>query len=441
VAEILAQAERAEVQFVDLQFNDLLGAAKSVVIPAGQLGECLERGKWFDGSALEGAARLAETDLILRPDPSTWALLPWEREGPHRTARLICDILTPEGEPFAADPRGVLRRALQAAAQRGLTYCAAAEMEFFLFREPERAASIPLHPQDQVSYFDLGPDAGTLTREEIVQHLAALGVDVASSHHEVAPGQHEIDLAAAPALQAADWIMTTKFVARAVARRRGLRATFMPKPLKGAAGSGLHLHQSLLRTADGSNALWDPADPYRLSPLARQFLAGQLAHARALCAVLAPTVNSYKRLGTGYEAPVHICWAHLNRAALIRVPQLGRRAPQMAVLELRCADPSGNPYLALAAMLQAGLDGIEQGLEPPPPAEEVLLSGGGAPARTVEVLPASLGEALEELAWDPVVRGALGEPVYERLMQAREQEWEAYCQEVTPWELARYFDS
>jgi glutamine synthetase len=432
-----------------------------VVLPATQLRETIEFGHWFDGSSLEGAARMMETDLLLRPDLSTWSVLPWKGPGGEGTARVLCDIRTPEGSAFPVDPRAVLGRAVEVAADLGYSYHVASEVEFYLFNasaaRPSAAGPLAGRPADYRGYFDLATEWDSQTRQEMVRALDHLGVPVEASHHEIGPGQHEIDLPLLPAITAADAIVSCKYVAKSLARRRGLQATFMPKPLPDAAGSGLHLHQVLL-DAGGRDAFADPADRHGLSGDGRAFIAGQLAHVRALCAVLAPTVNSYKRIGRGFDAPSHLTWGHTDPLAVIRVPRAslrrgGRPDPQVAPgpsparvppaalrLELRCADPACNPYLALAAALAAGLDGIRRQMKPPRPAGPARVS---APAEEshVDVLPASLSEAIQELAWDPVVREALGAPVYERLLTAKEQEWQDYRSQVSAWELERYFES
>ncbi len=473
--DVLAQVKRGPIRFIELHFTDVAGAIKSVVLPAGQLRETLDYGHWFDGSSLEGAARLMESDLILRPDLSTWSVLPWSEASGDRTARLICDVETPDGTPFPADPRAVLRRAIQDAGERGLRYLVAPEVEFFLFRagagEVQAAAQIvAAGPADSAGYFDAAARQGERVRDEMIQTLGALGVPVAASHHEIGPGQQEIDLPLLPALAAADAIVTCKFIAKAVARRFGLVATFMPKPLAGAAGSGLHLHQVLLDEA-GACVLQDAGDQHGLSQQGRSFLAGQLAHGRAMCAVLAPTVNSYKRLGHGFDAPGSLAWSHSNPLAAIHVVRAAmggapagsrgrggggfpRRLAVAAPLdetahawsgvdalrvELRCADPSCNPYLALAVALAAGLDGIRRGLSAPAPLNDTGADHAPDEAH-LEVLPASLGEAIGELEWDPVVRDALGAPVYERFLAAKEREWQEYRRQISTWELERYFE-
>jgi len=436
-SEIIAQIERLGVEAIHLQFTDIPGAIKSVTIPARRVRACLADGVWFDGSAVEGAARLVECDLYLRPDLATFAVLPWEQPP---AARLICDLVLPDGSPFGADPRAALRAVLAEAAEAGLGYRVSGEVEFFLFEEQEGQLlnGQPPAPIDRRGYFEAGSSRAAKLCEAISQALAAFRVDVVMAHHEVAPGQHEVDLGELGALEAADALVTVKWALRASARREGLMASFMPKPLEEASGSGLHLHQLLVERASGANALVDPADDYRLSATGRHFIAGQLAHARGMCAVLAPLVNSYKRLTGGREAPAQVTWARSNRGAFIRVPE-PRSLPGMRV-ELRAADPSCNPYLALAVMLKAGLDGIANQLSLPPPREEPGQPGarqrpgdeGGDP------LPGSLDEALEELDWDPVVRAALGQPIFERFLAAKAEEWLAYRRHISQWELQRY---
>lgn len=435
VARILGDVSAGRCQFVELQFTDVGGALKGVALPASQVREVLEFGHWFDGSALEGNARLAETDLRLWLDPRTWAVVPWSPAP--GMARAICTIRTPDGESYPADPRSVLERAVEAAAEAGLRVDVAVEIEFFVFRaRPDGSRS----PIDRAGFFDTAGDLGGGFREEVARALEALGVPVEGTHHELAPGQHEIDLPAMPALVAADAIVTVKYAVKALARRRGFHATFMPKPLEGVAGSGLHFHQSV-RRADGGDVFADELDEHGLSATARRWIGGQLAHARAACAVLAPQVNSYKRLGRGHDAPSAIAWSRRDQAAMLHVtrPIPSRRGPggsRPVRVEIRNADPSCNPYLAVAVAIASGLDGIREGLEPPPP-----LVAGDAQALAAEALPVSLGEALTELAWDGVVRDALGSHVHDRLVTASEQEWQAYKSHVTPWEVARAFDA
>jgi glutamine synthetase len=425
--------------FVECQFTDVAGAVKSVVLPAVQMEETLRFGHWFDGSAMEGDARSMETDLLLRPDLSSWGALPWTGPDGQRTARVTCDVLTTDGQPFPADPRGVLRRAVQEAVAEGLRYNVAAAVQFYLFRPAGAGGSVPLDRGGALDPAGGGPGAGI--GEEVVNALEALGVPAAATSHAAGPGQYEVVLPRLPALTAADAVLVCKFAVRTVAQRRGLRSTFMPVPVAGAPGSALRLRQSVAR-AGGEDALGDATAEWELSPAGRAFLAGQLSHLRALCAVSAPTVNSYKRLGGDGGGPRFRAWSRSGPLAAIRLPRRRHRdEPLPLEIELRCADPACNPYLALAAALAGGLDGLRQGLAPPPP----LAAGGSdrpAGARTaLEPLPSSLGEALADLEWDGPLREALGPPVYERLALAKAREWETYQRQISPWELDRYFES
>jgi glutamine synthetase len=426
------------VEFVNLQFTDIVGIVKSVTIPVSELDVALERGMWFDGSSVEGFARIAESDMYLVPDVTTYAVIPWGREaGP--TARLICDVHRPDGQAFGGDPRYVLRRAMEEAADLGLTYCCGPEPEFFLFRPDGDGQLIP-QPHDQGGYFDSSTDRGVEVRKEMARALAAFGIQVEASHHEVATGQHEIDFRYTDALRAADNVGTFKVTLKEIARQHGLHATFMPKPVAGISGSGMHVHQSLVWMASGENAFADPGGEYGLSELARHFVAGQLAHARGMCAVLAPLVNSYKRLVPGYEAPVYVSWGQINRSALIRVPQVQADRPESTRLELRCPDPSCNPYLAFAVMLSAGLDGIKRRLEVPAISNQDLyhLDNEWRLAHGLKTLPGSLGQALKEMERDPLVRETLGDHIFERFVEAKSMEWQEYCRQVSQWELERY---
>ncbi|MGQ9600303.1 MAG: type I glutamate--ammonia ligase [Anaerolineae bacterium] len=436
--ELLDKVTKEGIEFISLQFTDIVGIVKSVTIPISELETALDRGIWFDGSSIEGFARIAESDMYLVPDLETYAVIPWHHDY-GLTARFICDVYTPDGRPFEGDPRYVLKQALHEAATRGWIYNIGPEPEFFLFKRDGDGRAVP-NPQDQGGYFDLSTDRGIEVRKEMSKALAAFGIRVEASHHEVAFGQHEIDFRFTEALRAADNVVTFKLALKEVARQHGLHATFMPKPIAGINGSGMHAHQSLFSIATGQNVFADPQDELGLSPLARQFIAGQLAHARGMCAILAPLVNSYKRLVPGYEAPVYISWGQINRSALIRVPQVTLDRPQSTRIELRCPDPSCNPYLAFAVMLRAGLDGIERGLEPPPISNEDLyhLNGAERKARNLATLPGSLGEALEELKRDALVRETLGEHLFERFIEAKTIEWQEYCTHVSAWELERF---
>jgi len=431
-----ALIREAKVQFINLQFSDIVGIVKQVTIPSHQWPQAVKHGIWFDGSSIEGFARIAESDMFLKPDLSTFAVIPWERED-LVTARVICDVYTPEGEPFEGDPRYVLKRALAKAEEMGYVYNTGPELEFFLFRRDENGLPMP-RPHDHAGYFDVSTDLAQNVRRQMVEALHAFGIEAEAAHHEVAIGQHEIDFHYSPALQAADNTVTFRIVLKAIAQRNGLFASFMPKPIAGINGSGMHTHQSLMRVDTGENAFYDADDEYGLSEQAKQFIAGQLAHARGMAAVIAPLVNSYKRLVPGYEAPVYISWARINRSALIRVPQISPGRPEATRLELRCPDPSCNPYLAFAVMLHAGLDGIRQSLTPPPPSEEDLYELDETERSSLETLPSSLGEALEELKRDEVVQEALGPHVYHRYLLAKTQEWNEYRLSVSQWELDRY---
>jgi glutamine synthetase len=437
--DALIERARADgVQFVSLQFTDVLGATKSATLPIARLNEALEQGVWFDGSSIEGFARIQESDMFLRPDPTTYRVLPWSSPE-HRRARLLCDVYRPDGIPFPGDPRYVLRRAVGGAAELGYRFNTGPELEFFIFKADGAPRPVP---HDVVGYFDFSPrDLAQYVRSEIVLALQALGMEVEMSHHEVAPGQHEIDFRYADALTSADNAITLRYAVKAIAHAQGVYATFMPKPVFGINGSGMHTHQSLT-DLQGNNLFYDPEDRYRLSRLAYHFIAGQLAHARALAAVVAPTVNSYKRLVPGYEAPVYVCWAQINRSALIRIPRFTAGQGSAARAELRCPDPSCNPYLAFAVMLAAGLDGIRRQLEPPPPVEEDVyeLSPQDLKARGIPTLPGTLTEALDELLKDEVICNALGEAMLEAFLRVKGAEWDEYRVQVSDWEVKRYFE-
>jgi len=439
VQQTLKRVEEDQVRFVDLQFTDVVGIVKSVTIPVSQLQAAIEHGKWFDGSSIEGFARIAESDMYLIPDLTTYAVMPWHRSGDPRTARIISWVYNPNGELFPGDPRAVLMRAMKEALKMGLNFNAGPELEFFLFQRDESGRILPL-PHDQAGYFDLSTDLAYSVRKEMVDDLEAMGIQVETSHHEVAAGQHEIDFEYANAITAADNAVTFRYMLKAAAQRHGLYATFMPKPFYGINGSGMHTHMSLASVTDGRNLFHDSSDEYGLSQLAKHFIAGLLAHARGMSAVVAPLVNSYKRLVPGYEAPVYISWARINRSALVRVPRISRGRPSSTRVELRCPDPSCNPYLAFAVMLAAGLDGIKNELPLPPPVEEDLFHFDEAAMakHSVGTLPGSLAEALDELERDEVVREALGEHVFDWFLEAKRQEWDDYRKQVSQWEIDRY---
>ena len=448
LAAVLKTAEERNLRFVSLQFTDIVGQVKSVQVPMHQLEEAVEHGKWFDGSSIEGFARIAESDMFLVPDLATFAPIPWElgfdpsgKPIPTGAARVICDVFTPDGEPFPGDPRWVLRRQLEKVRKLGYVFNTGPELEFFLLKRSDHA--VGALPHDAAGYFDLSSDLGTDVRKEMMNDLEAFGIKVETAHHEVAAGQHEIDFEYADALRTADNAVTFKTTLKAVAARKGLYATFMPKPFFGINGSGMHVHQSLWDIKKARNAFADASDPYGLSTMARSYIAGTLAHARGMISVLAPLVNSYKRLVPGYEAPVYIGWARINRSALVRIPQISKGQLNSTRIELRCPDPAANPYLAFACMLAAGLDGVERKLTPPDPVEENLYHFDAAKleSRKIRQLPGTLREAVDELAADPVIADALGEHVFERFVEAKTEEWDAYRMQVTSWEVERYLEA
>ena len=436
--EILEIVKAQSVQFIDLQFTDIFGVTKSVTITPNDLDEALDRGLWFDGSSIQGFARIQESDMFLQPDPVTFRILPWTVDDPHGSrARIICDVYNPDGTPFEGDPRYALKRAVAHAAEMGYIFNTGPELEFFLFRANGTGAV----PHDVGGYFDFSPnDEAQLVRSDITQALQALKIHVEMAHHEVAIGQHEIDFRYENALHTADNAITFKYTVKGIAVKHGLMATFMPKPVFGINGSGMHVHQSLADIKTGSTKMYDANGQFSLSKAAQQFVAGQLSHARALAAVVAPTVNSYKRLTPGYEAPVYVCWAQRNRSALVRVPRYSVGREQATRVELRFPDPSSNPYLAFAVMLEAGLEGITKGMEPPAPVTDDVFhwSQEEREAHGVDVLPGTLEEALNELAKDDLVRGALGEHIYQAYDRAKRAEWDAYRIHVSDWEIDRY---
>ncbi len=440
--DLLKRAKEDRVQFVSLQFTDVTGAVKSVDLPVRNLEDALTDGVWFDGSSVEGFARIQESDMRLIPDPNTYAILPWSPED-RRRARVFCDIYTPEGKPFEGDPRGTLKRMLAKLAERGWTYNIGPEPEFFLFKGTNGRGVHPV-PHDVGGYFDFSSfDEAVIVRTELMEALMTMGLEVEVGHHEVALGQHEIDFRYADALKAADNVLTLKYTVKAIAAQHGLIASFMPKPIFGINGSGMHCHQSLF-DRQGNNLFFDPNDEMKLSSIGRSFIAGQLAHARALAALVAPTVNSYKRLVPGYEAPVYIGWAQINRSALIRIPRYTEGRDKSMRAELRFPDPSSNPYLAFTGMLAAALDGIDRGLTPPPPLNNVNLYHLEKEERQrlgVGELPGSLAEALRELEQDEVLKQALGPVTYEAFMRAKKEEWEEFRLRVTDYEIERYLET
>jgi glutamine synthetase len=432
--DIIDLAEAHNVRFLRLMFTDILGVNKNVEVPASQFGKALDGDIMFDGSSIEGFVRIEESDMLLAPDLSTFKVFPGGNSE-SRVARLICDVRTPDGKPFSGDPRGALRRQVDRAATLGYTMNAGMEAEFFMFKlGPDGAPTTATH--DAASYFDLAPvDLGEDARRAIVDVLEQMGFEIEAAHHEVAHGQHEIDFRYADALTTADNLATFRFVVRHVAKQFGLHASFMPKPIFGQNGSGMHTHQSLF--SSGKNAFFDPKGQFEMSEIAHQYIGGLLTHARAMSAITNPLVNSYKRLVPGYEAPVNVAWSMHNRSPLIRVP--ARRGTGTRV-ELRSPDPSANPYLALAVMLAAGLDGIETQASSREPVNENIWEMSFREKRRLRIddLPHDLNEACDELEKDAVITGALGEHIAKHFLAAKRQEWRDYITQVSAWELDQY---
>ncbi len=432
--DVLGILERANVRFLRLQFSDIMGVVKNVEVPSSQFEKALEGDIMFDGSSIEGFVRIEESDMILKPDLDTFVVHPWG-DPDNRVGRLICDVYTADEEPFKGDPRYVLRQQVRAAAEMGYQMMAGAEAEFFLFHRTEDGAPTRT-THDAGGYFDLGPvDLGEVARRDIVNMLTALGLEVEAAHHEVAQGQHEIDFKYEDVLTTADHLSTFKFVVRNMAVRHGLHATFMPKPIFGQNGSGMHTHQSLF--AGDENAFHGADDPDGLSQVMRWYVGGLLKHARGFCAVTNPLVNSYKRLVPGYEAPVNVAWSHRNRSPMIRIP--ARRGKGTRV-ELRMPDPAANPYLALAVQLAAGLDGIRNEIDPPDPVDKNIFELTVRERRRYKIqsLPRDLGEAVVEFRKSKLMKDTLGEHIYEHYLAAKELEWQEYIAQVHDWEIDRY---
>jgi glutamine synthetase len=431
---VLQEAKDSNVKFIRLWFTDILGTLKSFAITVDELEDALDGGMGFDGSSITGYQDIEESDMIAMPDPSTFKTIPWSpQEAP--TARMICDVRTPDGDPYVGDPRHVLRRALERASEMGFdNFFCGPELEYFYFRN-----SNGTEPLDYGGYFDLTTlDAATSLRRETVMALQELGIDVEYSHHEVGISQHEIDLRFDDALTMADKVQTYKTVVKEIATKHGVYATFMPKPIRDQNGSGMHTHQSLF--SGDSNAFFDSNDQYFLSDTAKQFIAGQLRHAREISIIFAQFVNSYKRLVPGYEAPVYIAWSRRNRSALVRVPLYHPGKEKATRAELRCPDPAANIYLCFAALLHAGLEGIEKGYELPEPMERNLyhLSHEEREKLGIQSLPADLGEAIFEAENSELLYKALGEHVFTRLLELKRAEFEDYRVQVTPYEIQKY---
>jgi len=436
--DVKAIVEERDIRFIRFWFTDILGQLKSFSINSAELEDAFQGGMGFDGSSITGFNPIEESDMIAMPDPSTFAILPWRPEE-NGVGRLFCDIQVPGGEPYEGDPRWIMRRALKRAEELGFDdFFIGPELEFFYFKSDRPANGVP-EVLDEGGYFDLTTlDAGSDVRRDTVLALEQLGIHVEYTHHEVGPSQHEVDMRYKSALEMSDDCMTYRIVVKEYAMRYGWHATFMPKPLFGENGSGMHVHQSLWR--DGKNAFFDPDDQYYLSDVAKAFIAGQLRHAREIAPLFAQWVNSYKRLVPGYEAPVYLAWSRRNRSALIRVPLYHPGKEAATRVELRCPDPACNPYLCFAAMLHAGLEGIERGYELPEPMEQNLyhLSPEERVQRGIEQLPDSLGEAIEIAAESELVLRILGEHTFKRFIEIKREEWEEYRAQVTPWEIERY---
>ena len=436
--DVKAIVEDNDIRFIRFWFTDILGQLKSFSINAAELDDAFEGGMGFDGSSITGFNAIEESDMIAQPDPSTFDILPWRPED-KGVGRMFCDILTPSREPYEGDPRYVMRRTLERARAMGFdTFNVGPELEYFYFRSARPESGTP-EILDEGGYFDLTTlDAGSDVRRDTVLALEQLGIHVEYTHHEVGPSQHEIDMRYSDALKMADDTMTYRITVKEYAQRYGWHATFMPKPLFGENGSGMHTHQSLFN--DGGNAFYDADDTYFLSPVGKAFIAGQLKHAREICSVFAQWVNSYKRLVPGYEAPVYCAWSRRNRSALVRVPLYHPGKEQATRAEIRCPDPACNPYLTFAALLAAGLEGIEKGYELPEPMEKNLyhLSPDDRRRLGIEQLPETLGEAIELTAESELVLRTFGEHIFNRYVEIKRQEWEDYRVQVSEWEIDRY---
>lgn len=439
---LLAQVKADGVKFISLQFTDVTGAVKSVDIPVHRLEVALDDGIWFDGSSVQGFARIQESDMRLVIDKNTYSVLPWSADE-RRRGRVFCDIFQPDGNPFPGDPRGTLKHILNQIDERGWTLNIGPEPEFFLFKRNGPDSIHPV-PHDVGGYFDFSAsDEALRVRAELMDALATMGLQIEMGHHEVALGQHEIDFRYTNAVEAADNILTMKYTVKAIAAKHGLIASFMPKPIFGMNGSGMHCHQSLFDN-EGNNLFYNPEDEFHLSEIAYGYIAGQLKHARALAAVVAPTINSYKRLVPGYEAPVYVGWAQTNRSALIRIPRYMPGRDKAVRAELRCPDPSANPYLAIAAMLAAGLDGVDNKLACPTPLNNVNVYNMTVAERTergIAELPGSLAEAMREIENNSVIKNALGADIYAAFKRAKWAEIDEHRTKVTDWEIERYLET
>ena len=436
--EVLELAEKHGVKFVKMQFTDVNGFLKAVTIPVGKLKDALEHNVWFDGSSIEGFTRIFESDMYLKPDIATFAVIPWTVGTDTVSARIICDVYMPDGSPFEGDPRYILKKQIKKAEEAGYSYYVGPELEFFLFKKVN--GKVETLPHDYAGYFDQSMDLADEIRNQMSLNMEEFGLDVEALHHEVAVGQHEIDFKYNDALVQADSVMTFKLVVKSIAKKYDLHASFMAKPVAGINGSGMHCNQSLFK--DGENAFYDAASPDGLSAIARNFVAGQLEHIKAMTAVLNPTVNSYKRLVVGYEAPVYIAWGQKNRSALIRIPRISPSSPNSTRCELRSPDPTCNPYLSFALMIAAGLEGMRKKLDPPAPVNENIFgfSDEEAVNKGVSTLPGSLDHALHFFEKDELVKETLGEHTFRMFKAAKEAEWMEYKATVSAWELEKYLE-
>ncbi|HPR63620.1 MAG TPA: glutamine synthetase family protein [Thermoanaerobaculia bacterium] len=435
-ADILKQCDRDNVKFLRLMFTDILGMNKNVEVPRSQFEKALAGEIMFDGSSIEGFTRIEESDMLLKPDLRTFRTFPWDHKGGGKVARLICDIYNPDHTPFDGCPRLTLKRAVEKASSMGYKLVAGPEVEFFLFQRDDEGNPI-VETHDAGGYFDLTPvDLGEEARREIVEDLEIMGFEVEAAHHEVAPGQHEIDFRYMDAVEAADNVMTFKFIVKKVALDYNLHASFMPKPIFGVNGSGMHTHQSLL-DQEGNNTFYDPKTDDQLSAIAKGYIGGILTHVRSFVAVTNPLVNSFKRLVPGYEAPINVAWSEKNRSPLVRVPA---KRGMSTRCEVRVPDPSCNPYLAFAVMLASGLDGIERNLDPGPPVNRNIFTMSEREKRRLKIrqLPPKLSDALDLLEKDPLMRETLGNHIFSHYIYTKRTEWASYISAVHPWEIDRY---
>ncbi|MBD3299960.1 MAG: type I glutamate--ammonia ligase [Candidatus Moranbacteria bacterium] len=435
--QILEKAKKEKIQFINLQFVDLLGFLKSVTIPISKLEDAIDSNVWFDGSSIEGFTRIYESDMYLKLDLNTFAVVPWEKTEKYNVARIICDVYKPNGEPFEGDPRNILKRQIAAAEKMGYTYYVGPELEFFIFKKDEQG-NLQVDPHDNAGYFDYSSDKGVGIMQSMSQVVSEMGIDVETVHHEVARGQHEIDFKYSDALSQADAVMTVKTALRAVAEKNDLHVTFMPKPVFGENGTGMHIHQSLFK--NGKNAFFDPKDKYLISKTAKHFIAGQLKYIEDIALITNPIVNSYKRLVPGYEAPVYITWGQTNRSALIRIPRVSKGNADSVRCELRCPDSASNPYLAFAAMLHIGLKGIKEQIETVEPIEEniYLFTDKKAKRMRIRTLPENLGRSIFKFERSQVAKDIFGKDTWKKYLDNRQTEWDEYRLDVSQWEIDRF---